>query len=88
MSSKEHAQLTASRDQAVRTVTNEATKAESDATVSKVAAAGPNATEGAIEYANEKGIDLNQVEGTGAEGRITKNDVLEHEEKGGDANGG
>lgn len=35
----------------------------------------PNATEGAVKLAAEKGVDLNLVWGTGTDGRITKNDV-------------
>lgn len=38
-----------------------------------------NATDGAKEYANEKGIDLSQVQGSGEDGRITKPDVEQHE---------
>lgn len=34
-----------------------------------------NATQGAINFAKEMGVDLREVEGTGVEGRITKNDV-------------
>jgi hypothetical protein len=34
-----------------------------------------NATSGAIAYAEEQGIDLATVEGTGADGRIGKDDV-------------
>lgn len=35
----------------------------------------PNATEAAVKLANEKGVDLDLVLGTGADGRITKNDI-------------
>lgn len=35
----------------------------------------PNATAGALEAAEELGVDLATVTGTGAEGRITKADV-------------
>jgi pyruvate/2-oxoglutarate dehydrogenase complex dihydrolipoamide acyltransferase (E2) component len=38
-----------------------------------------NATDGAKEYANEKGIDLSQVQGSGEGGRISKSDVERHE---------
>ena len=34
-----------------------------------------NATDGAVEAANELGVDLATVTGTGADGRITKADV-------------
>jgi pyruvate/2-oxoglutarate dehydrogenase complex dihydrolipoamide acyltransferase (E2) component len=34
-----------------------------------------DATDAARELANENGVDLNDVEGTGADGRITKDDV-------------
>jgi pyruvate/2-oxoglutarate dehydrogenase complex dihydrolipoamide acyltransferase (E2) component len=34
-----------------------------------------NATAGAIELANEKGVDLTGIEGTGSGGRVTKADV-------------
>lgn len=34
-----------------------------------------DATEAARDLANEHGVDLNEVEGTGADGRITKDDV-------------
>lgn len=34
-----------------------------------------NATQGAIDLADAEGVDLAQVEGTGADGRITKADV-------------
>jgi pyruvate/2-oxoglutarate dehydrogenase complex dihydrolipoamide acyltransferase (E2) component len=34
-----------------------------------------NATEGALRAAEEAGVDLDDVEGTGAEGRITVKDV-------------
>ena len=34
-----------------------------------------NATKAAIELAENEGIDLNKIKGTGAEGRITLNDV-------------
>jgi pyruvate/2-oxoglutarate dehydrogenase complex dihydrolipoamide acyltransferase (E2) component len=37
-----------------------------------------NATDGAKEYANEHGIDLSQVQGSGDEGRISKADVEQH----------
>lgn len=37
--------------------------------------AGPNATDAALELAAEKGVDLGQVKGTGADGRITVDDV-------------
>jgi hypothetical protein len=40
--------------------------------------AEPHATEGAIEAADELGVDLNEVEGTGKGGRITKADVEQH----------
>ncbi len=36
-----------------------------------------NATEAALREAESAGIDLDEVEGTGAEGRITVNDVKE-----------
>lgn len=36
---------------------------------------GVNATQGAIDLAAERGIDLADVEGSGAEGRVTKADV-------------
>jgi pyruvate/2-oxoglutarate dehydrogenase complex dihydrolipoamide acyltransferase (E2) component len=35
----------------------------------------PNATQAAKQKAQELGVDLNQVQGTGAEGRITVRDV-------------
>lgn len=35
----------------------------------------PNATPAAVEHAEEVGVDLSNVEGSGAEGRITKADV-------------
>ncbi len=35
----------------------------------------PNATEGAVSAAEELGVDLASVSGSGAEGRITKADV-------------
>lgn len=35
----------------------------------------PNATTGAIEAADELGVDLANVEGTGKDGKITKADV-------------
>jgi pyruvate/2-oxoglutarate dehydrogenase complex dihydrolipoamide acyltransferase (E2) component len=35
----------------------------------------PNATAGAVEAADELGVDLNSVEGTGKDGKITKADV-------------
>ena len=34
-----------------------------------------NATKGAVELAEQEGVDLEEVEGTGAGGRITKQDV-------------
>lgn len=34
-----------------------------------------NATQGALEAADELGVDISAVEGSGAEGRITKADV-------------
>lgn len=36
---------------------------------------GPNATDAAVALADELGVDLSAVEGTGAEGRITVGDV-------------
>lgn len=33
------------------------------------------ATTGAVDLANEKGVDLEQVDGTGADGKVTKGDV-------------
>jgi pyruvate/2-oxoglutarate dehydrogenase complex dihydrolipoamide acyltransferase (E2) component len=36
---------------------------------------GPNATAGAVELAEENGVDLSSVEGTGSGGRVTKADV-------------
>jgi pyruvate/2-oxoglutarate dehydrogenase complex dihydrolipoamide acyltransferase (E2) component len=36
----------------------------------------PNATQAAQQKAQELGVDLNQVQGTGAEGRITVRDVI------------
>ncbi len=38
----------------------------------------PDATEGARERAEELGVDLHEVEGTGRDGRITKSDVETH----------
>ena len=35
----------------------------------------PNATPAAIAHAEATGVDLSQVEGSGAEGKITKADV-------------
>jgi pyruvate/2-oxoglutarate dehydrogenase complex dihydrolipoamide acyltransferase (E2) component len=35
----------------------------------------PNATQAAVQRAEELGVDLSQVEGTGSEGRITVKDV-------------
>jgi len=52
-----------------------------DAFLAEVAGEDPldevkvNATKSAIELAEKEGIDLNKVKGTGAEGRITLNDV-------------
>jgi len=34
-----------------------------------------NATDGAVEYAKEVGVDLSDVKGSGVGGRITKGDV-------------
>lgn len=42
------------------------------------AAAGPNATDDAIELAQGNELDLADVPGTGAAGRITKRDVEKH----------
>lgn len=39
---------------------------------------GINATEGAIEAADELGIDIADVEGSGKDGRVTKGDVEAH----------
>lgn len=41
----------------------------------KPAPAGPDATDAAREFAAEHQIDLETVTGTGADGRITKDDV-------------
>jgi len=35
----------------------------------------PNTTEGALAAAEELGVDLNSIKGSGAEGKITKADV-------------
>lgn len=37
-----------------------------------------DATDGAKELADEEGVDLSQVQGTGKDGRITKEDVEDH----------
>jgi pyruvate/2-oxoglutarate dehydrogenase complex dihydrolipoamide acyltransferase (E2) component len=39
------------------------------------AAADVDATEGALEAAAELGVDINAIEGSGKEGRVTKADV-------------
>lgn len=49
-----------------RIVSAQATEPQSD---------GPKATEAARKLAEENGIDLATVEGTGADGQITKGDV-------------
>lgn len=41
-------------------------------------AAAPNATEAAEREAQERGVDLAQVDGTGADGRITQSDVIQY----------
>jgi pyruvate/2-oxoglutarate dehydrogenase complex dihydrolipoamide acyltransferase (E2) component len=43
--------------------------------VKKIAASGTNATKAAAELAEKEGLDLGSVKGTGAEGRVTINDV-------------
>jgi single-stranded DNA-binding protein len=40
--------------------------------------AAVNATQGAIKLAKEESIDINEVKGSGLNGRITKKDVEEH----------
>lgn len=40
-----------------------------------------NATDGAIKFAHENGVDLSLVLGSGANGRITKGDVEKHLQK-------
>ena len=46
---------------------------------------GPNASEAAIKHANENGIDIEEVDGTGREGMITKSDVIAAIKAGNDA---
>ena len=41
-----------------------------------------NATTGAIELANEVGLELSEVSGTGADGKVYKSDVEDHLAKG------
>jgi pyruvate/2-oxoglutarate dehydrogenase complex dihydrolipoamide acyltransferase (E2) component len=55
--------------------TDEARTAEEISATAEAAVEGINATDGAIEAANELGVDLATVTGTGADGRITKADV-------------
>jgi len=53
-------------------------KTGEEANTPPAADSSADATDGAKELAAERGIDLSEVEGTGADGRITKSDVEAH----------
>lgn len=52
-------------------------RAQATAKAVAAAAAPVDATPGAVAHAEATGVDLNQVEGTGQGGRITKSDVTD-----------
>lgn len=52
--------------------------AEASSDSSSDSSDGPDATDAARSLAAERGVDLSEVKGTGADGRITKDDVESH----------
>jgi len=67
-------QLEQIREEAPGSVTGEAASSPAEAAAASESSS-PDATDSARELAAERGIDLSDVEGTGADGRITKSDV-------------
>jgi len=71
-------QLEQIREEAPGSVTGEAASSPAEAEKASSESSSPDATDSARELAAERGIDLSDVEGSGKDGRITKDDVEAH----------